>query len=1411
MALLSSPAGPVSMSCQTPRPPANMSASGLYHRELSPRDALEGAVKLVEGALQSDSSYSQLVDLFGAYGPIPSTSGLHDHDYPADPLRAAAPATVPSVSMRKIPLPPELTEQVSQAQTLCRLGLLPELGRAWLTVDSDLFVWLYETGGDLAYFDGLSEAILAVGMVAPRPGVFQRHVSALLCLATCSEIVILGVALLNQGQGQATAGSGDGCGELSLLPEPLFTVSTDGVAMTCVGGSASGRIFLGGRDGCLYEVLYSGAGSGWFGRRCRKVNHSSSMLSLLLPAFLTYPFAEEDPIAQLVVDDSRHVLYTRSEKGTLSVYDLGWPRGQGGCSRVISLPLATLAQLAARAAPTVEPDNFSTLVHIEVLPLAESPQAHLVAVTQAGVRLYLTTSSFASPEARPSTLALLHVRLPPGFSTHAPPQRVRGVRTAFCRRGTTLLVAAHSDERDVLWMLSADAYPFQRCLMEASTLAPLDAGVCCVAAVPSRSRAPHPQCQYAVGAGGAVLPSDPPAVVTQHLEGPQRVVLLSRTSCCVVESPRPVDTLRGLLQNPAGADAVRAFFALHGEVQASAICLILACNPADVRLAESATQALFLHGGEPRVAQEPPPQPPPSSQASFLGAPAPMWASTPLHPGVGLGPGGRPSFGSPFQAAQQQQQQQQNVLAMQGRSPFSSGSPPGMPSASAVMPEVLFSGRHTGCYLYFSRLVRPLWTLNLVKPVVDPKTGAPTDQFVSAVPGQDLANYLQSIVAFRLFLERTSTLLAGGGAGVAGGTTATAQGPNMSTRHEPDSLHLRDERLKKAQAEAHARERASLGHLARLVSLTAELLGLWKVLCDHQFRLVSAAFPPALRDQLRSATLRELLLADRQLPAALAAALVQTYLQDNATTEAVSQRLRSVCPSLYRQEDALFTQAHEKLLAARGERGQRRRALLDEAIALCKKVGPELLPLGTACGLLVSCGHHAGVVDLCLSLAHQADPQGLALHFYRHGEPPEDDRGRRAYAARSECYRVILQMLAELRAAPAASGPPAVPPPLPGEAEPSGYEAVLSLCLQSDDELWHGALYGWLHESGQGSRLLEVRSPFLEAHLQRRCAAAAPDQADLLWQYHERTGGFPQAARILARLADRPGPEVPLARRMEYLARAIVCLKSAAPTGQVSACEGDFLHQLEEKLEVARLQAQVREALLRRAPDSQRAAELASRLDAELVDVTRLYSDYADPCDLADCKLAIVRASGYDKPLLVEGLWRALLEREFREAPHSPVLAQKLALLARDYAPAERFFPLPFLVKFLELRGGQHGFPPGWVIEPLLDGGGVDAARLREAYSDLYRGRDPVWAGRSLHLLQALARLTRLLLEGGLRQVAGGSAERRRLANRCLDDIPGYLVDLQSMPQEEAGVGPLIHEFKALQLRLEQYLQGPQH
>ena len=47
---------------------------------------------------------------------------------------------------------------------------------------------------DLAYFDGLKEVILAVGLIIPKAGIFQEEILYLLILTTPQEIVILGVS-----------------------------------------------------------------------------------------------------------------------------------------------------------------------------------------------------------------------------------------------------------------------------------------------------------------------------------------------------------------------------------------------------------------------------------------------------------------------------------------------------------------------------------------------------------------------------------------------------------------------------------------------------------------------------------------------------------------------------------------------------------------------------------------------------------------------------------------------------------------------------------------------------------------------------------------------------------------------------------------------------------------------------------------------------------------------------------------------------------------------------------------------------------------------------------------------------------------------------------------------------------------
>ncbi len=119
------------------------------------------------------------------------------------------------------------------------------LGRFFFVIDK-LLNFIYSSG-DPSYFDGLSEPIIAVELVRPKPGIFQPHIQFLLCLATTVEIVLLGVSF---------SGSTRNYEAMHLLPEPLFAVPTDGAYVVTVKGTQNGRIFMGAKDGCIYEFVY---------------------------------------------------------------------------------------------------------------------------------------------------------------------------------------------------------------------------------------------------------------------------------------------------------------------------------------------------------------------------------------------------------------------------------------------------------------------------------------------------------------------------------------------------------------------------------------------------------------------------------------------------------------------------------------------------------------------------------------------------------------------------------------------------------------------------------------------------------------------------------------------------------------------------------------------------------------------------------------------------------------------------------------------------------------------------------------------------------------------------------------------------------------------------------------------------
>ncbi|XP_043230116.1 nuclear pore complex protein Nup155-like [Amphibalanus amphitrite] len=1351
-------------------PAVSMSFSG--GRPLAPagaglQEALSAAGATLERLLAADTQFPSLADrLRIGSQPCPTVSGLHEADYPS--LGAAGGRGglgLRQISAgKKVPLPAELVEHFNHLQCNCMMGLFPELDRAWLTIDNDIYVWLFETGANLAYYDGLSETILAVGLVRPRPGVFQAHIQHLLCLATPLEIVLLGVTM-------SRPAAPGGPAEMHVLPEPLFSIASDGAYVTTVVGTPSGRVFLGAKDGCLYELVYQATES-WFSRRCRKINHSSSALSVLVPTFLSAAFSDEDPLLQLQVDASRNVLYTRSEKGTVQVYDLGDDGQQ--TVRVAALSQFSIVQAAEGVARTVDPSNFRPVLDISPVTAAESAHVQLVVTTGAGVRLYFSTAPTAG--GRPTSLQLRHIRLPPGFAANAT-QRPAALHMARYSDGTALLVAAQSEELDVLWLLSGDAFPAAGQLTELQSTLALDWHTWALQPLPER---PLVRCEPA----GAPRP---PLVVTQHARLPRRYVALSTRGVQVLEQLRPVDQLRALLEDAGrpDSDAVRAFFTLHTEAQACATCLILACSdaPQDAQLAAWAERAFLLYGGEPQVVAPPAGAGHPSSphSTSLLGASFhPQQVSTP-----------QPSRPAPFAA----------------------GSPPPALSAAvspdtslaAAPAEVLFSGKHDGLYLYAARLLRPVWASRVVREF---SPGPGQVHLVSAASSEELGWLSGQLELLSRLLQRHSPLQP-----PFADTVSTQQ-----LQQRMNSYLEQDEGGRMAAGRGHhlhhqqalQAERQSLLHLRELIAYTRQVLGLVKIVTDHQTHVVTEALSREDQSALRLMTFRDLTLSGRTMCTQLIAALIGRYLSDNGSTEAVSAQLRALAPAVFREEDAISSQASEKLMAARNASSpSERQRLLGEALALAKRVAGQL-QLAAVCQQFQAAHDYEGVVELVLAAAEKRDPQEVALHYYRNGEPAEDLQGRQAFRERDECYTVVLEMLSALVRASHGQRQSPVParPGAPPAAEPADQpqqaqrqaERVIDAVLKSRDELLHVAVYNWMVVEGMSERLLQVRSPYIEPFLTRSSGAAPGVQMlDLLWKHYERSGNHLAAAKVLAKLAERHGTDVDLARRIEYLARAVLCVKSSQMQVAAAASQGEFLHELEEKVEVARVQWRVLEAARGRSPEAE------TRLNADLLDVTALYS-LCERLGLARCQLAIVVCAGHRDAALVRDLWRRLLAALLQQAGSAEAAAPAVTELAREYRGQPAYCPLDTIVRHLEEHSCRHSMtPPEWAAAALAEAG-VSLPELLSVYQSLYSQDDPMWTDlrRPQHLLQAIHWIISRFSE---RPDSVAARDRRAFISTCQDQLASYLTDLRASSDPDAGL--LAARLKDTKAALERLRQAP--
>ena len=104
-------------------------------------------------------------------------------------------------------------------------------------------------------------------------------------------------------------------------------------------------------------------------------------------------------------------------------------------------------------------------------------------------------------------------------------------------------------------------------------------------------------------------------------------------------------------------------------------------------------------------------------------------------------------------------------------------------------------------------------------------------------------------------------------------------------------------------------ERNSLLAMKQLLDHTVEVLALWKVLCDHQLHSLGQSLSAEMRIPLKTTLFRDLILSSSDT--CLITSLIHRYSDDAASTDAISEKLRQVCPSLYRNEVTFLNSAED--------------------------------------------------------------------------------------------------------------------------------------------------------------------------------------------------------------------------------------------------------------------------------------------------------------------------------------------------------------------------------------------------------------------------------------------------------------------------------------------------------------------
>ncbi|KFA49840.1 hypothetical protein S40293_01252 [Stachybotrys chartarum IBT 40293] len=613
-------------------------------------------------------------------------------------------AWAPFHKTQMYPIPNQVFDHYNAGELQTLMGLFAEINHAWVVIDNSLFLWDYtRPESELIGFEDQPHTIHAVALVPPKPGIFVNTITHILAVATSSDMILLGVSATNTPAGTKSVS----------LYQTKMTLPLRGTDVRVISGSADGRIFFGGSTDVDIHELYYQSEEKWFSNRCGKINHTNpgwSSVVTLQAGFWSQRAPEH--LVDIVIDDSRKLVYTLSSKSTIRTYYMESP---DRLSKVIEKEKEhCLRDIAHMMSQSPLLDNRMSIISISPIAKEEASKLHLMAMTNSGCRLFFSATSAASylynsktSMAAPQSMQVQLVKFPPSEN----PRRSEG--DAIVELDSTTLQVSRQGARfppgyfldfvgkdannDALFVAGPETGRIKQ-NSQVSLTAPhkyfenatwIDLG--------SRAEAvglvtrPFSAAPQPTGFGNELA--------VQFDEPSSEFAVLTNTGVHIIRRRRLVDVFASTIRAAAGDEGYdqlcRRMIQLYGRVETVCTALAVACGhggdsvPGTARAIDQATEdrarAVFVDfGGQPTVAET------------------------------------------------------------DGR--------------ALMTDSVKLSSRHDALAMYLARLVRKLWKVPVIKSGVSPIGGLTID---SAVPVGKLSAVQENLERLRRFLDTNRGLIQG--------------------------------------------------------------------------------------------------------------------------------------------------------------------------------------------------------------------------------------------------------------------------------------------------------------------------------------------------------------------------------------------------------------------------------------------------------------------------------------------------------------------------------------------------------------------------------------------------------------------------------------------------------------------------